>query len=258
MQPLNFAEYFKRLSNSELLEILQGNSSHQQAAIEAAKNELAARQLSETALSTAHEVVAAKKLNTEKRKQRSRAIDEKLRKAASTLEDINKPAETAARATGKTINGIIAGYTIIILIQVIGGSRWIWFNIKHFYRTPFTNLAQLLPYIVAVPMLVLFIKRKKTGWYLFAFYCIYYSINGLAGLYYFIRESIIIHTPFYTPVLPSPIALIIFTAIYPFTLYMLCKPNILDAFNLEWARVKDALIMASIFITMLVIAVAIF
>jgi hypothetical protein len=48
----NFSEYYKTISNSELLQIVENPHDYQPNAVEAAKHEFAARQLSEIGIPT--------------------------------------------------------------------------------------------------------------------------------------------------------------------------------------------------------------
>jgi hypothetical protein len=51
----SFTEYYKTITNLELLEILENPDDYQPSAIEAAKNEISSRQLSDTEISEAKE-----------------------------------------------------------------------------------------------------------------------------------------------------------------------------------------------------------
>ena len=69
-----FGKYYKTISNAELLGILENPSDYQMAAIEAARNEFLARQLSDEELKEAREILNANQSKKEKQKQKIKYI----------------------------------------------------------------------------------------------------------------------------------------------------------------------------------------
>ena len=73
----DFSEYYKTISNTELLSILDNPDGYQPLAIEAAKKEFSNRQLTDLDIKEAKESLIAKQIQIEKQKQKVKAIEKK-------------------------------------------------------------------------------------------------------------------------------------------------------------------------------------
>jgi hypothetical protein len=80
---IDFSKYYKTISVTELLIILDNPNDYQPSAIEAAKEELARRQPSETELQLARQPLVTKKLEIEKTKE----VERKIKKAGHSFLD---------------------------------------------------------------------------------------------------------------------------------------------------------------------------
>jgi len=70
----DFSEFYKSISNTELLSILDNSGDYQPLAVEAAKKEFFMRQLSETEIKEARKPIIAKQIQKEKQREKVKAI----------------------------------------------------------------------------------------------------------------------------------------------------------------------------------------
>lgn len=68
----DFGKYYKTISNTELLGILENPGDYQTAAVEAAKKEFSDRQLSDTEIEEAKKTLEAKQLQKEKQAENNK------------------------------------------------------------------------------------------------------------------------------------------------------------------------------------------
>jgi CRISPR/Cas system-associated protein Csx1 len=102
--PIDFSESYKLISNTELLNILDHPGDYQPLAVEAAKNELLKRQLSETEIKEAREPIIAKQIQKEKQREKTKEIENKLKTAGYTLIDtLNSNSKLAFRQQKRSL-----------------------------------------------------------------------------------------------------------------------------------------------------------
>ena len=100
-----FTDYYKTISNAELLNILENPGDYQDSAIEAAKKELSDRQLSK--MQEANEAVNHEKIKADKKKENVKAFEGKVKSSGDALFDTLNPIQAGAPSTEKSIRLIV-------------------------------------------------------------------------------------------------------------------------------------------------------
>jgi hypothetical protein len=235
----DFVEYYKTISNTELLSILENATDYQPIAIEAAKNEFANRQLSETEIYDAKEPLLKKKLQEEKQLEKLKKIEAKVKQTGTTIIDTLNPIQSSIPTTEKTIRYIILVYSGIFLYQLIRDFEMIRANMSDITRFPYESLLFLIPFIIFPIAIITFWKRKSIGWILFTIFLTSSIVGVLWGLFLAITwknssNGFDILFP-----RPSLISFIIHLIFLGGTQFVICKQNIREIFSIS----QDKLLM---------------
>ncbi|MDP4265796.1 MAG: hypothetical protein Q8941_24980 [Bacteroidota bacterium] len=232
--PNDFSEYYKTLSNAELLSILENSGDYQPAAIEAAKKEFSGRQISDKEISEAKQSLIASRLQKEKQTEKIRVIEDKVKKNVYTIFDSINPVQREAPTAEKIIRSVVIVFSLLFLFLVTQNFKVIPIYIKDISRSPFESVSILLPFVIIPVATILFWKRKAGGWILLIFFVIYSVIDILLSfiLEFRLKSSGI---PALDRFFPKPS---LETYIFPFlfwvaVLYTLCKASIREAFKID-------------------------
>jgi hypothetical protein len=230
----DFIEYYKTISDTELLSILDNPQDYQALAIEAAKEEFANRQLSDTEIQEARQPLLAKQLQKEKEREKVKAVETKIKSAGHTFIDTINPIQSGIPSTEKTIRLIVIIFGAIFLYQFITDFRTNLAYIKDIPRFPFESIIILLPQVLLLIATITFGKRKTLGWTLLtvfltfsavgAMWLLFQSFNwkpsGFGGLDNLFPR-------------PSPTTYIIQLIFLIGTMYVVCKTNIREVFSID-------------------------
>ena len=230
----NFNEFYKTISDTELLSILDNPDDYQAVAVEAAKKEFSNRQLSETEIQEARQPLIAKQLQKEKEREKVKAVETKIKAAGRTFIDTINPIQSEIPSTEKTIRLIVIIFSGIFLYQFTTGFRDNMAYIKDIPRLPFESISILLPQILLPIATIAFWKRKTLGWILLTafltfsavgamwllFQSFYWKPSGFAGLNNFFPR-------------PSPTKYIIQLLFLVGTIYILSKTNIREVYSID-------------------------
>ncbi len=230
----NFSEYYKTISDTELLSILDKPEDYQLVAIEAAKIEFANRHLSDAQIQEARQPLIAKQVQKEKEREKIKAVETKIKAAGHTFFDTINPIQSGIPSTEKTIRLIVIIFGGIFLYQLITDFRTTLAYIKDIPRFPFESILILLPQILLLAAVIAFWKRKKIGWTLLTIFLTFSLVttafllfqsltwkpSGLAGFDNLFPR-------------PSPTTYIIQLLLLVGTLYVLGKPNIREEFSIN-------------------------
>ena len=115
----NFSEYYKTISNTELLIILQTPGDYQPLAVEAAKKEFFNRQLSDSEIKEAKQPLITKQIQKEKESKKVKAIEDKVKNIGHNIIDTVSPIQPGIPSTEKTIRLITIVFGGIFLYQFI-------------------------------------------------------------------------------------------------------------------------------------------
>ena len=184
-----FTERYKTLSAAALLKIIATPNDYQPLAIEAAKDELAARQLTSEELSEANAENEAelqeKQLKTEKRN----AIENKVKNIGTSLIDAVHPIQRTPPSANRTINILSIVFGVLFLIGFFNQFDFIKFSItnkaaKWSFQTIFYLLSTFFTPVAAY----LFWGRRRIGWIFFCAFFSYSAVNAVSLLFMLIKH----------------------------------------------------------------------
>ncbi len=180
-----FSSRYKKLSNADLLKIIDTPADYQPEAIEAANNELIARKLTDDDLFAIREENETLRQEALLKSGKTKVWENKAQDIAHTITDTLNPIQTEKPSAPKAILWISILMILLTLYQLYsqfgllkymftyGSGKWSFAMIMYFFR----------PLIVAPIAAVLFALREKYGWVLLSGYFIYLAVNTLALLY---------------------------------------------------------------------------
>jgi hypothetical protein len=164
--PNDFSEYYRTISNTELLGILENPDDYQPLALGAAREELDRRQLSDTAIREAKEPLIARRLQQKRQSQKVKATADKAKNYGYALVDLLNPIQSGIPSTEKIIRLIVVVYSAIFLYTIITGYQTIRFFIEDIPRFPLAAFVELFPLLLLPAAVFIFWKRKPAGWML--------------------------------------------------------------------------------------------
>lgn len=177
--------FYKTLSTTELLRILHNAEQYQPQAIEATKNELSNRQLSETEIEEAKRPLFQE---IERKVQQKEKISKAKNKVRSILDSLiphyDKPQ--------KLINIITIAFTGILIYVIISQYEKLFSLASSMPYDFYENMLYLSPFLLLAIGTIAFWKRKKMGWLLLAFFTSYTILIQIAttiGLFASIGRS---------------------------------------------------------------------
>ena len=244
----DFSEFYKSISNTELLSILDNSGDYQPLAVEAAKKEFFMRQLSETEIKEARKPIIAKQIQKEKQREKVKAIENKIKTTGYTLIDTLKPIQTGIPSTEKTIRLIIIVFGSLFLYQFINDFKIHVMYIKDIPAFPFESTLYLAPLILLPAAILTFWKRIRIGWFLLAIFITFSTVDVLWVLIqYFLlgppSDNSILDTFFPRPSISTLIIRLIF---FGGALYVICKQNIRNEFSISENKMLAIIIITGI------------
>jgi len=174
-----FEKRYKSFTNSQLLEIISNSEDYQPEAVEVAKSEIKARNLSEQELSGVYAKLKAKDeaeiRNKAAKKERVNQVKAKViayfNPINPFLSDLSKHERNI-----RLISIVFGGIAIYQLFSELDTFVYIFTSS---YGWDFSILLFLIPYIGLPVSVYLFWKRKKSGWILLMLYFAYSLVNVL-------------------------------------------------------------------------------
>lgn len=253
----DFSEYYKSISNTELLSILDNPQDYQPLAVEAAKAEFSNRQLSATAIQEARQPLIVQQIQKEKEREKIKAVETKIKAAGHSFFDTINPIQTGIPSTEKTLRFIVIVFGSIFLYQFIGefGANMVY--IKEIPRFPFASISILFPKVLLLVATIAFWKRKKVGWTLLM---VFITFSAVAASWLIHRAlnwkpsgNDILDTISPRPALSNYISQLLFLV---GTTYVLCKANIREVFSVDKEKMTLTIVLTGLLSLMLVIVMS--
>jgi hypothetical protein len=245
MRPNNFSEYYKTISNAELLAILDTPEDYQPDAIEAARFELMNRQLTEVEIIEANQInlsIQEKKVN---QYEKEAAIKNKVKNTWTIFIETLNPIQTGIQTAEKIIRFILVVYGLYYLYFLITTYPALPGFFRDLTLSPLGGFLELLPFWVWPLALLLFWKRKRAGWIMFTFYLgltSLFIITELISLTIGNQPKYEVFEEYTNPPISSLIQLLMLAA----TFYMLCKPLIRNEFSVNKDKVFYIMLVLTI------------
>lgn len=245
----DFSEYYKTISDTELINILDNPNNYQPIAIEAAREEYEKRALSESDIQEARQPLIAEQEEKDRKSEKLKAVETKLKATAHTLIDTINPVQSEKPSTDKTIRFIVIIFGGLFLYQLIADFGTHLAYIKDFPEFPFASSMYLLPQIFLPIATITFWKRKTVGWILLTIFITSTAVGEMSLLFQAFTWK---HTGLGSLDIifprPSPTTIIVQLLFSGGTLYVLCKTYIREVFSIDNQRM-----ISTIAITTLVI-----
>ena len=227
----DFSEYYKTISNTDLLSILDNSGNYQPTAVEAAKNELLARQLSEEEIKEARVMLTVNYVQKEKHRERVKEIEDKIKATGRTLIETLNPIQSETPSTQKTIRLLVIVFGGLFLFRFLKDFDMHIAFVKDIPRFPFTSMLYLLPLLILPISLFTFWKKMSIGWTLFTICMTFFSTFILWTLI----QSLLWEPSgigVYDNIFSAPPVLTHITQLlfYIGTLYLVCKQNMRNVF----------------------------
>ena len=247
-----FTELYKKLSNSELLKIIEEAEKYKSVAVKTAKTEIENRQLTEQELNLAKSQITekenAKKREIEKRKQR----EKKIKKSTSALFETINPIQNGIQTSEKIIRLTTLVFSAVAIYRI--------FNEFGMLKYMFTNESgkwdlSLIEYffpLILLPIAVfLFWKRNKIGWILLSIFLAYSAFNAII-LFLLNLGRQPSNIPAFENIFPtvSPAVYIMTLIFFGGFLFQNCKNGVRDVF-----KISKQTMIATIGLTLFVILI---
>jgi len=175
---MNFSERYKKLPNSELLDILNKSADYQSMAVEAAKLELNNRKL------TNDELIEAEEELIDKQKIRLNKIDKIAYKIVDTLNPIQKGSYSPEKII-RLISILLAGISTVSIYEELSTLKYL--PTDHLERWDLIFIENISHLLILPIIIFMFWKRKKFGWILVSLFFIFSAFIAFG-------EMIIIYT----------------------------------------------------------------
>lgn len=159
-----FSEYYKTISDAELLEIIDNPSGYQPSALEAAQKELSDRQLSEPELEHARQLKTAKQEAREKNIPMIISIESRIKSKGSVFIGSLNPMQPGIPSAEKAIRILVCVFGGLFLYDCIKEHRLFFYTMLEISTFPIYSLMTLFPQLLLGVAVFLFWKRKMIGW----------------------------------------------------------------------------------------------
>jgi hypothetical protein len=239
-----FSEYYKTISNAELLGILENFDNYQPGAIEAAKVEYSNRNLSDIEIQEARNVLNEEKKKKDMKKEKFRIIENKAKSIALDISETIRPSQSSSLSTGKIINVISLVFGTILIFRVIFDVRSIF---EYFEKFSLDILWYVEPLIVLSLAVFFFWQRVTIGWILLMFFIIY-SLLGQVWLLFELFKSYYSQNKFIAFYPKISMSNLIFQfVLLGGTLFIICKPNIREVFRINNKKMISTIVVSIAF-----------
>ena len=251
----NFSEYYKTVSNAELLSILDKPAGYQDVALEAANKELLNRKLSVEEIKEARQVLFEKYEQKIKQREKVKNVEDKIKKTGQTLFDSINPFHPGISSTEKNIRIIVISFGVLFLYLFTKEFKTILLYIKYFSESPLDSCFYLLPHLLLPFATFKFWKRKMTGWISLAAFVVFSTVITIAMLiqsFLWSPSGIAAFDNLFPR--PSTTSFIIPLILFIWTLYALCKTNIREVFSIDNQKMYASIIISG-FVTLVLMYV---
>jgi hypothetical protein len=238
----DFSEYYKTISNTELLNILDSPDDYQPSAVVAANTELSKRRLSESELQKARQPLINKQEEKHKERENAKATKAKIIGKGHTLMDILNPIQAGIPSIEKTIRYIVIIFGGIFLYRFITDYRTHLAYLRDIPGFPLESISYLLPQILLPLATIAFWKRKTMGWTLLTIFLTFSAIGAVWLL--FESFSWKPYDPGGLKALfkrPSPTVYVIQSLFSVGTMYVLCKENMRAVFSISQQKMATTI-----------------
>jgi len=177
-----FSPAYKKLDNLSLLKIIDAPADYNPEAIEAANEELTARQLTDDELAALREEISVQKQEQQLKSEKINTLKDKAKDALYTVTDSLNPIQSEKPSLPKAILWLSILMILAFLYQL-----YLQYGLLKYmftYDTAKWDLTMAMyfirPLVIMPVAAILFVLRKNTGWVLLSGYLTYLAINTIA------------------------------------------------------------------------------
>jgi hypothetical protein len=238
-----FAERYKKLSNADLLKIIDTPANYQPLAIDAAHDEVINRQLSEEDLFIAR---ADNEIKLQEQQKKSNQVEEFQNKAKNftrTVADTLNPIQETTPSTDRIILWISILMGILFLYQAYMQYGLLVYLFKYAHVSwTFGMVTYFLRMLIAPFAAVLFALRKKSGWVLLSMYFTYLALNTIGMLAAAIKNGQYQHTSLNGLLPATPVSSLLGWAIFNAgCLYFIYKKEVRELYEINMQGILVAI-----------------
>lgn len=228
-----FSEYYKTITDAELISILDNRDDYQEVAIKAAEEELRRRQLSTERLEELKNTLAQTKSEKEEARQKREAVERTVKEKFTAIIESLNPIHREVPGAEKILRFIIILWGLLTLYQLINDYEIELHSLKEFPFHPFMNSVLLFPYVILPVSIYQLWKRQPLGWTLFVIYLTFQLLAETSMFYYALTweptgyewmDKLI------KPSIPKIFLRLLFVA---GTLFAMCRQNMRSLFLIE-------------------------
>jgi len=234
-----FSERYKTYTTAELLKVIQNPGDYQLIAVNAAREELEYRNLSEEELMIAKSELDQEKQEEIRKKERRQALEESIREKGNVIADYINPIQKTKSRSGKLITSIFLVFMLISILQILTQYELI----ASLFTSPFSewdfSVAVFLYPVIMTPLCaILFWRRLKIGWILFT---VFLSSVITASLFMLVAYYLM--------------ELLLDALFYGNTLWTICSRKVFEVYRIEKDMIYKTIIPSAV-ITMLILGIA--
>lgn len=226
-----FTKLYKTFSDSELLKITRSPDDYQPDAVDAARKEIDARQLTDEELKTAETELEKEEQEKRQKKEKRKAVENKIKGFANSLNPINEEKPTTERQIllltvvfgFKSVYRLYSGLDLIDYMFFSQASEWN--GLTFFY----VLLVFLLPVSI-----VLYWLRKPIGWIGLTAFLSYSTLESIGAII-----GYVLYEPSGIPALDrisptfQPVTQIAALALFAGSIWLLTKPDMRMAYSIN-------------------------
>jgi hypothetical protein len=252
--PTTYSEYYRKISNSELIHILENPLEYQPEAVEAAKLEFSIRQLSKSEIEIASEPLIAAQVKKEYQAEKIRTFESRINNGARMLVNTLNPIQNETPSIEKTIRLIVFIFSADFLFQVPTKFQSLKEYAVDYPRSPLLSSASLVLFIIQPIGIFTFWKKRMIGWILLTIFSVYSFTAGLWML--FNSLTIRLSGKFFHFQQPSAAAYFIYLFFFAGIIYILCKRNMREIFLISKPKMLNTIAITAVISFFLVMAIS--
>lgn len=227
------AERYKKMSNVELLEVLEQPGKYQPQALALAKTEFSARQLSAEEIADAKFILYRSKEAKTYHDEKMEAVRSKVTSAGNELYETFSPIRPSIPTHEKLIRLVAIAFSLFYIFKIISGFSLLTAILKGESYGNFEYTGYIFPLLVEGFAIVLFWFRKRIGWILLVAFCSYSLLSTVYGIY--LSISRLFQSPGFFEFIPapSPVAYIVVGLYFTASILVLKRDDIREIYRIQ-------------------------
>jgi hypothetical protein len=237
----NFGDTYGKMSNAELLDILENPHGHNPSSVAAAKMEFDSRQLTDQDIDRARNALAAKKQLEERKKELFQTIETRLNETGILDEELHS-IERQEKGISASIGFVTVSMILIYVFLLYSAYKAYETYTAFLSERPLLAMIQLSPYVVIPAGLIYFLKRRSTGWFLLTAYLVFSSVTLLITTFRVIKMLSGFERDYTAFTIIMGIAIVL----HAINLFVLCRHRVTEEYSVSPTAMLTTLTVTSI------------